>query len=197
LFFFFFDDCRLVPDGRMADDGGGKKFARRDKLIDLQKVAQKRWAEEKCFEADAPEPGAPDEKQEKYFVTFPYPYMNGMLHLGHTFSLSKTEFAMGRAFLFSRSVSLSSGSLCLLLSVGARRGIVVVYDALDSDSDWVRHTAGSGARCTSAATRQPAASNVTPLCQETHVRAHGGARLDTRNSDISCYHLLFFQGMSV
>jgi leucyl-tRNA synthetase len=104
----------------MAEDGGGKKFARRDKLIDLQKVAQKRWAEEKCFEADAPEPGAPDEKQEKYFVTFPYPYMNGMLHLGHTFSLSKTEFAMGRAFLFSRSVSLPSGLLCLFLRVGVR-----------------------------------------------------------------------------
>ena len=120
----------------MADDGGGKKFARRDKLIDLQKIAQKRWAEEKCFEADAPEPGAPDEKQEKYFVTFPYPYMNGMLHLGHTFSLSKTEFAMGSAFLFSRTVSLSSGSLCVLLRVGARRGSVVVDDAVDSDSDW-------------------------------------------------------------
>lgn len=25
----------------------------------------------------------------KFFGTFPYPYMNGMLHLGHAFSLSK------------------------------------------------------------------------------------------------------------
>lgn len=28
----------------------------------------------------------------KYFANFPYPYMNGMLHLGHAFSLSKAEF---------------------------------------------------------------------------------------------------------
>ena len=25
-------------------------------------------------------------------VTFPYPYMNGYLHLGHAFSMSKAEF---------------------------------------------------------------------------------------------------------
>jgi hypothetical protein len=72
-----------------------RSTARRDKLIELQKAAQKRWDEEKCFEQDAPAPGAADEGQDKHFVTFPYPYMNGMLHLGHTFSLSKTEFSMG------------------------------------------------------------------------------------------------------
>lgn len=28
----------------------------------------------------------------KYFITFPYPYMNGKLHLGHLFSFTKAEF---------------------------------------------------------------------------------------------------------
>lgn len=31
----------------------------------------------------------------KWFGTFPYPYMNGSLHLGHAFTISKIEFATG------------------------------------------------------------------------------------------------------
>ncbi len=46
-------------------------FARRDKLLDIQKKAQKRWAEEKIFEEDAP--ADPSVDQPKHFVTFPYP----------------------------------------------------------------------------------------------------------------------------
>lgn len=33
-----------------------------------------------------------DHSKKKYMITFPYPYMNGKLHLGHLFSLSKSDF---------------------------------------------------------------------------------------------------------
>jgi len=60
-------------------------------LKNIETKVQERWDEEKVFEEDAPD----DESQEKYMVTFPYPYMNGKLHLGHTFTISKCEFAVG------------------------------------------------------------------------------------------------------
>lgn len=61
--------------------------ARRDLLIEHEREAQELWANENFNEAN------PDEKNaKKYFITFPYPYMNGTLHLGHAFSMSKCEF---------------------------------------------------------------------------------------------------------
>ncbi|CAH1173802.1 unnamed protein product [Phaedon cochleariae] len=62
-------------------------------LLKIEREVQERWKEEKVFEIDAPaEPSKSD--NEKFFCNFPYPYMNGRLHLGHTFSLSKCEFAV-------------------------------------------------------------------------------------------------------
>jgi len=46
---------------------------------------QKRWSESKIFEAD------PDPKREKTFVTFPFAYMNGPLHVGHGFTAVKVD----------------------------------------------------------------------------------------------------------
>jgi len=59
-------------------------------LKDIEKKIQARWEENKAYEENAPD----DMKQEKFMVTFPYPYMNGRLHLGHTFTLAKGEFAV-------------------------------------------------------------------------------------------------------
>nr|CAD1818244.1 unnamed protein product [Ananas comosus var. bracteatus] len=71
-------------------EGGGRSYARRDLLLKIQSEIQNYWEENKIFEAEPdvkpPEPG------EKFFGNFPYPYMNGLLHLGHAFTLSKLEF---------------------------------------------------------------------------------------------------------
>jgi len=46
---------------------------------------RKEWERAGTFEAD------PDPRQEKCFVTFPYPYMNGPLHLGHGFTATRVD----------------------------------------------------------------------------------------------------------
>jgi leucyl-tRNA synthetase len=67
-----------------------KSFVRRDKLLSIEKEVQKYWETEREFESDAGNQG-----DKKYMCTFPYPYMNGRLHLGHSFTVSKAEFAAG------------------------------------------------------------------------------------------------------
>ncbi|XP_005996155.1 leucine--tRNA ligase, cytoplasmic isoform X2 [Latimeria chalumnae] len=67
-----------------------KGTAKVDFLKKIEKEIQQKWESGKVFEVDVFDPKSMKGK-EKYFVTFPYPYMNGRLHLGHTFSLSKCE----------------------------------------------------------------------------------------------------------
>jgi hypothetical protein len=63
-----------------------KGTAKRDALRANEVAVQRKWAEAKAFEAD-PRPG-----EESFMVTFPYPYSNGHLHIGHAFSLTKAVF---------------------------------------------------------------------------------------------------------
>ncbi len=44
----------------------------------IEKKWQKRWEKDRIFEVD------PDPKQKKFFLTVPYPYPNGALHIGHS-----------------------------------------------------------------------------------------------------------------
>ncbi|GAA5927076.1 hypothetical protein JCM1841_001908 [Sporobolomyces salmonicolor] len=84
--------------------------AKRDFLIALEQKAQKRWQDEKLFEQNSPyatgDAQVPTEgfakhaeelrkKYPKVLATMPYPYMNGSLHLGHGFTISKIEFLTG------------------------------------------------------------------------------------------------------
>lgn len=59
-----------------------------------EKHWQEIWAHNKSFEANVPQDYKPGVERKKYLATFPYPYMNGRLHLGHMFTITKTEFAV-------------------------------------------------------------------------------------------------------
>ena len=58
-------------------------------LKGIEAEMQAVWETEKLHEINAP----PNGEGEKFMTTFPYPYMNGRLHLGHTFTITKCEFA--------------------------------------------------------------------------------------------------------
>ena len=51
----------------------------------IEQKWQAKWEATHLFEAD------PDPKRKKIMVTFPYPYMNGPLHVGHTFTASRVD----------------------------------------------------------------------------------------------------------
>jgi leucyl-tRNA synthetase len=51
----------------------------------IEEKWQKKWENARIFEAD------PDPKRKKMLVTFPYPYMNGPLHVGHTFTATRVD----------------------------------------------------------------------------------------------------------
>lgn len=85
-------------------------------LQDIEKKVQAKWDSEKIFEMEAPDDGKP---HEKFMCTFPYPYMNGRLHLGHTFSLSKCEFASRYYRLKGRKVLFPFGFHCTGMPIKA------------------------------------------------------------------------------
>jgi len=96
---------------------GARSFARRDQLLKIQREAQKRWEEADVFKAEA---GAETPAEgEKFFGNFPYPYMNGTLHLGHAFSLSKLEFASAYYRLKGRNVLFPFGFHCTGMPIKA------------------------------------------------------------------------------
>ena len=86
-------------------------------LKEIESNVQSQWDEVKMFEEDAPEKPVPDE--DKYLATFPYPYMNGRLHLGHTFSLSKAEFMVGYQRLLGKQCLYPFGFHCTGMPIKA------------------------------------------------------------------------------
>lgn len=98
--------------------------ARRDTLIAIEKKYQKLWADEKVFEINAPEDSSLTSaelraKYPKFFGTMAYPYMNGVLHAGHCFTLSKVEFATGYERLIGKNALFPLGFHCTGMPIKA------------------------------------------------------------------------------
>ncbi|KAK9469425.1 hypothetical protein V1512DRAFT_231898 [Lipomyces arxii] len=100
---------------------------KRDALIAVEKKYQKKWAEEKVFEIDPPtadessisDPDELKEKFPKFFGTMAYPYMNGVLHAGHSFTLSKVEFQVGYERMLGRRALFPLGFHCTGMPIKA------------------------------------------------------------------------------
>ncbi|XP_058399241.1 leucine--tRNA ligase, cytoplasmic isoform X1 [Diceros bicornis minor] len=95
-----------------------KGTAKVDFLKKIEKEIQQKWDSEKVFEVNASNLERQTSK-DKYFVTFPYPYMNGRLHLGHAFSLSKCEFAVGYQRLKGKNCLFPFGLHCTGMPIKA------------------------------------------------------------------------------
>jgi leucyl-tRNA synthetase len=83
----------MSTQAQAVDSSAPGKFHRRDHLIEIEHEVQAKWKKLRAFDVNAPADGAHAPKGDKFMVTFPYPYMNGRLHLGHGFSVTKAEFA--------------------------------------------------------------------------------------------------------
>ncbi|WKY00875.1 hypothetical protein Q1695_015135 [Nippostrongylus brasiliensis] len=94
--------------------GGGKERKKVAQLLEKEAVIQKLWEQKHVFEEDADDKSSP-----KYMVTFPYPYMNGRLHLGHVFTLSKCEFAVGYQRLVGKKCLFPFGFHCTGMPIKA------------------------------------------------------------------------------
>lgn len=79
---------------------------------------QQSWEDQKIHESNAPAE-VRKSLDEKFFVTFPFPYMNGRLHLGHSFSLSKAEFMIRYQRLKGKNVCWPMGFHCTGMPIKA------------------------------------------------------------------------------
>ncbi|EPS70061.1 hypothetical protein M569_04699, partial [Genlisea aurea] len=103
--------------GKEMAEESARSFARRDRLLDIESQVQKWWSEGDVFKAEST--NSPPKSGEKFFGNFPFPYMNGYLHLGHAFSLSKLEFAAAYHRLTGANVLLPFAFHCTGMPIKA------------------------------------------------------------------------------
>ncbi|PFH31514.1 leucyl-tRNA synthetase [Besnoitia besnoiti] len=86
-----FSPLSAVSSSTMASAAAAPQSrGRRDKLLGIEEAVAARWAKANPYEVDAPAEHSGD--KVKYFCSFPYPYMNGKMHLGHAFTVCRAEF---------------------------------------------------------------------------------------------------------
>ena len=105
-----------------------KNTEKRDTLIAIEKKYQKLWQEEKLAEVDAPStseipfstsPSEIRKQHPKFFATMAYPYMNGTLHAGHSFTASKVEYSVNFARMQGKRVLHPLGFHCTGMPIKA------------------------------------------------------------------------------
>lgn len=116
--------CRKVDTNAAAN-----QTEKRDSLILIEKKYQKKWEEDGVFQPDAPStediplhsvPAADlRATYPKFFGCFAYPYMNGTLHAGHSFTVSKVEFAAGVARMQGKRTLFPLGFHCTGMPIKA------------------------------------------------------------------------------
>lgn len=98
-------------------DNAPKSTARRDQLLSIERSVQQQWADQRVFESDAD--SLPRSADSKYFATFPYPYMNGALHLGHAFTLAKVDYECNYQRLKGKKVLFPFAFHCTGMPIAA------------------------------------------------------------------------------
>ena len=107
----------------------GSQTEKRDTLIAIEKKYQAKWAEDGVFQPDAPSisdiplhsasPAELRARYPKFFGTMAYPYMNGTLHAGHSFTVSKVEFTTGFARMQGKRALFPLGFHCTGMPIKA------------------------------------------------------------------------------
>ena len=104
-------------------------FPKRDFLQKIEIEFQKKWEILKLHESNSIALSGPDSKlpqsdfdatdKNKFMSTFPYPYMNGKLHMGHSFSVSKPEFQTRYQRMLGKNVLFPMGFHCTGMPIKA------------------------------------------------------------------------------
>ena len=86
-------DTEIKSNDNEAEKTNEKKMWKSEEFKVMEEKIHSFWKQNKTHEVDIDFESTDTVNPNKFFATFPYPYMNGYLHLGHGFTMSKIDFA--------------------------------------------------------------------------------------------------------